>query len=85
MVDLIEDTMKQDGILCYVPSATKLGPDFPIQLIHPVSRFVESSLQHLCRISIRGQLEKTGKSIDEHLPLPKLLVEYLKESPFDVL
>lgn len=84
MVDLIEDTMREEGILCYVPSSTKLGPDFPIQLRIPVSRYVESSLQHLCRVSIRSHMEGTGKQSVDELPLPKLLIAYLKETTFDL-
>lgn len=84
MVDLIEDTMREDGILCYVPSSSRMGPDFPIQLKHPVSRFVETSLQHQCRVCIRNHLDQTGGRIEE-LPLPNLLIEYLSEATFDVL
>lgn len=86
MVDLIEDTMREEGILCYVPSSTKLGPDFPIQLRIPVSRFVESSLQHLSRMAIRSHLQAIGKQQSvQQLPLPKLLIGYLTETTFDSL
>lgn len=86
MVDLIEDIMREEGILCYVPS--KLGPDYPIQLRHPVSRFVEASLQHLCRLAIRSHLEieNCGSAAAvEQLPLPKLLIDYLQETTYDSL
>lgn len=82
MVDLIEDTMREEKIY-YVPS-TQLRSDFPFQLRHPVSRFVNSSLQHLCREAIRSHLEKRAAPIDQ-LPLPKLLIDYLMEVSFDSL
>lgn len=84
MVDLIEDTMREEGVLCYVHT-TKLGPDYPIQIRLPVSRFVESSLQHLCRTAIRAHLHKGGESAVQQLPLPKLLIDYLTETTFDAL
>lgn len=85
MVDLIEDTMQEKGVLCYAPSPTKLGPDFPIQLHFPVSRFVQSSLQHLCRLYIRNHLvEAIQRPIDD-LPLPKRILEYLKEANYDLI
>lgn len=85
MLDLIEDTMRESrqSTLCYVLSSTPLGPDFPIQLRIPVSRFVDSSLQHLCRLFIRSEAEK-GQEI-EKLPLPPSLILYLQETTFDDL
>lgn len=79
--------MREEGILCSVPSSAKSlgGADNLVQIRLPVSRFVESSLQHLCRTAILAHLHKGGESVVQQLPLPKPLIDYLTETTFDAL
>lgn len=79
LIELIENAMKKSefGIIGFVKQNSSLTPPFPVRLTKPIYRFYEvSSLQHLCRFTIRQYIK--SKDI-EHLPLPGRLKIYLNE------
>lgn len=58
------------------------SPPMPIQLLDPVSRFVQKrSLQHMCRFRI---LQLVRRDHIDHLPIPKQLKQYLQEAQYYV-
>ncbi|XP_045178623.2 uncharacterized protein LOC123538529 [Mercenaria mercenaria] len=58
------------------------SPPMPIQLLNPVSRFVQMrSLQHMCRFRI---LQLVRRDHIDHLPVPTRIKQYLKEAQYYV-
>lgn len=83
LIELIEDTMKKSefGIIGYVKQNSSLTPPFPVRLTKPINRlYVVPSLQHLCRFTIRQNID--SKDIDV-LPLPGKLKTYIIENFWD--
>lgn len=69
LIELIEDAMKKSeyGIIGLVKQNSSLTPPFPVRLLKPINRFYEvTSLQHLCRFTIRQHI---GSKDIESLPL----------------
>lgn len=79
LTDLIESTTKasENQVIGYVKQTQQPRPPFPVRLTQPINRFIESSLQSLCRFVIR-QIVVLDK-INE-LPLPNKLKEYVSEN-----
>lgn len=69
------------GIIGYVKQNSSLTPPFPVRLTKPINRlYVVPSLQHLCRFTIRQNID--FKDIDV-LPLPGKLKTYIIENFWD--
>ncbi|ESO94641.1 hypothetical protein LOTGIDRAFT_144981, partial [Lottia gigantea] len=57
-------------------------PPLPIQLVHPISRFVQfRSLQHMCRFLI---LRWVRRDHIDRLPVPEKVKNYLRENQYYV-